>query len=154
MISLLWAPEDERAETGLLEAGGADDLLGAMIAIEGLEGDEAGYARATVRAWGNEVRHLNSQRGPHLALDTMRQVLVDGAGLDGDRQDYHDPSNSFLSSVLRRRRGLPIALSAIWMEVGRMAGVAVEGVGMPGHFIVRVESRFCDPYGAGRSLSR
>jgi regulator of sirC expression with transglutaminase-like and TPR domain len=125
-----------------------------MVAIEGLDKEASRAPLELVQAWGNEARHLVSRRGRHLALDTLRQILVDEAGFKGDREDYHAPQNSLLSDVLLRRRGLPIVLSALWMEVGRRAGIAVEGVGMPGHFIVRVESQLCDPFDSGRSLTR
>jgi regulator of sirC expression with transglutaminase-like and TPR domain len=57
-------------------------------------------------------------------------------GFTGDREQYDRPENSMLDVVLERRRGLPILLSAVYTEVGRRAGVALSGVGLPGHFVV------------------
>ncbi|MBD0371262.1 MAG: tetratricopeptide repeat protein [Pyrinomonadaceae bacterium] len=70
----------------------------------------------------------------------------------GNQLDYYDPRNSFLNEVMDRRVGIPITLSVVYMEVGRRAGLDVEGIGMPGHFIVRVrelglsEALLVDPF--------
>ncbi|MGH9271293.1 MAG: transglutaminase family protein, partial [Ilumatobacteraceae bacterium] len=66
----------------------------------------------------------------------LRRHLYDVIGFTGDARDYDDPANSFLDVVLRRRRGLPILLATVMMEVGRRAGVGVLGIGMPMHFLV------------------
>ncbi len=55
----------------------------------------------------------------------------------GNQQHYEDPRNSFLNEVLDRRTGIPITLAVVYMEVARRAGVHVEGVNFPGHFLVR-----------------
>jgi regulator of sirC expression with transglutaminase-like and TPR domain len=70
----------------------------------------------------------------------------------GNQLDYYDPRNSFLNQVLDRRVGIPITLSVIYIEVGRRAGLDVEGISLPGHFIVRVrepgetEALLVDPF--------
>ena len=56
----------------------------------------------------------------------------------GNRSDYEDPQNSFLDVVLERRLGIPITLSVVYVEVGRRLGLAVSGVGFPGHFLAKV----------------
>ncbi|MEL7206812.1 MAG: transglutaminase-like domain-containing protein [Actinomycetota bacterium] len=63
--------------------------------------------------------------------------LVDGLAFVGDRQHYYDPANSLLPSVLDRRRGIPISLSVLTMGVARRVSVPVDGVAMPGHFLLR-----------------
>jgi regulator of sirC expression with transglutaminase-like and TPR domain len=78
-----------------------------------------------------------------------------GVGFRGNDADYYDPRNSYLDQVLQRRVGIPITLSVVAMEVGRRLGVPMDGVGMPGHFLVRdkVDTRvFCDPFHGGRFL--
>jgi regulator of sirC expression with transglutaminase-like and TPR domain len=72
------------------------------------------------------------------AVQRLCRFLVEDAGFHGNSEDYYDPRNSFLNDVLDRRLGIPITLSAVFMEVGRRAGLEMEGVGLPGHFIVRV----------------
>lgn len=58
----------------------------------------------------------------------------------GNQDDYYDRRNSFLNEVLERRTGIPITLALVYIEVGRRAGVPVQGVGFPGHFLAKVES--------------
>jgi regulator of sirC expression with transglutaminase-like and TPR domain len=88
--------------------------------------------------------------GPgHLAL---RRVVAISEGLGGDVDDYDDPRNSYLHEVLNRRKGIPISLSAIWIEVGRRAGMEVLGVGLPGHFLVYADGQLCDPFHGGEAI--
>ncbi len=65
------------------------------------------------------------------------RLLFEQLGLRGDRRGYDDPRNSYIDQVLDRRRGIPISLSVLLMEVGRRCGLRLNGVGMPGHFLVR-----------------
>ena len=74
---------------------------------------------------------------PAPTLDGLVHHLFGDDGFRGDRADYHDPRNSLLDEVLVRRVGMPITLSAVVLETGRRLGVALVGVGMPGHFLVR-----------------
>lgn len=88
-------------------------------------------------------------------LDGLRGLLFDELGFAGDTEDYTDPRNSFLDQVLDRRMGIPISLSVLMMEIGRRIGVPLEGVGMPGHFLVRhtADPRvLIDPFHGGRTL--
>jgi regulator of sirC expression with transglutaminase-like and TPR domain len=74
-------------------------------------------------------------------------------GFRGDEKDYDHPQNSRLDRVLERRRGLPILLSAVTLEVARRIGLPLTGVGFPGHFLVgttREPRIFLDPFHAGR----
>jgi regulator of sirC expression with transglutaminase-like and TPR domain len=92
---------------------------------------------------------------PAPTLEGLRQLLFDQVGFAGDTADYTDPRNSFLDQVLDRRLGIPISLSVLMIEVGRRVGVSLEGVGMPGHFLVRhtAEPRvLIDPFHEGRTL--
>jgi len=66
-----------------------------------------------------------------------------------DPQHYYEPEQSFLDVVLARREGIPILLSVVYLEVARRVGVDAEGVGFPGHFLVRVraaDALLVDPY--------
>jgi len=77
----------------------------------------------------------------------------------GNREHYEDPRNSCLNEVLERRTGIPITLSLVYMEVGRRAGLGVEGVNFPGHFLVRCPEastgggHIIDPFHGGALLS-
>jgi regulator of sirC expression with transglutaminase-like and TPR domain len=79
-------------------------------------------------------------------------LLFDEMGLRGNEEDYTDPRNSFLDQVLDRRLGIPISLAVVMMEIGRRAGVVIEGIGMPGHFLVRSGGVLRDPFRKGRAL--
>ena len=59
----------------------------------------------------------------------------------GNEVHYEDPRNSFLNEVLDRRTGIPITLALLYMEVARRAGLPVEGVNFPGHFLLRCPAR-------------
>ena len=81
----------------------------------------------------------------------LHAVLFESAGIVGDVDDYGDPENSMLDAVVARRRGIPIMLSIVVIEVGRRAGVVVDPIGMPGHFLVqdRASGTYCDPFAGG-----
>nr|WP_249419865.1 transglutaminase-like domain-containing protein [Rhabdothermincola salaria] len=88
-------------------------------------------------------------------LDGLRARLFDDLGFRGNRSDYHDPDNSYLDQVVRRRLGLPISLAVLTIGVGRRVGVPLVGVGMPGHFLVgdRVDHDvYLDPFHGGNVL--
>jgi regulator of sirC expression with transglutaminase-like and TPR domain len=87
----------------------------------------------------------------------LNAYLFEEEGFHGNEEDYYDPRNSFLNDVLDRRTGIPITLSAVYIEVAQRAGIAADGVGLPGHFIVKVRTGggdvLVDPYHRGRCLS-
>jgi regulator of sirC expression with transglutaminase-like and TPR domain len=88
-------------------------------------------------------------------LEGLTHHLFDELGFGGNTEHYGDPDNSYLDQVVRRRLGIPITLSLLTMEVGRRLGVTLDGVGMPGHFLVRHRAdpgTFIDPFGGGRRL--
>lgn len=65
------------------------------------------------------------------------RLVFETLGFRGDHRSYDDPQNSYLHRVVTRRLGIPITLSVLLIEIGRRCGVPLEGVGMPGHFLVR-----------------
>ena len=71
-------------------------------------------------------------------IHALNRYLFEDQRFAGNRDRYEDPRNSCLNQVLDRRTGIPITLSLVYMEVGRRAGVRVDGVNFPGHFLVRV----------------
>lgn len=87
----------------------------------------------------------------------LSRFLFEELEFKGNSDHYYDPRNSFLNDVLNRRLGIPISLSALYIEVGRQAGLRVDGVGLPGHFIVRVEGHdgvaLVDPFHGGALLT-
>ncbi|MDQ2648079.1 MAG: transglutaminase-like domain-containing protein [Actinomycetota bacterium] len=89
------------------------------------------------------------------SIDGVVGHLVGDLGFAGDADTYHDARNSLLPAVLDRRLGIPLTLSVVAMEVGRRVGVTIDGIGMPGHFLVREagqDERYHDVYAQGRVL--
>jgi regulator of sirC expression with transglutaminase-like and TPR domain len=91
------------------------------------------------------------------AVAALNRLLFEQEGFHGNTEDYYDPRNSFLNDVLDRRMGIPISLCTVYMEVGRRAGLSVEGVSLPGHFVVRLSSPaapvLVDPFHGGALLT-
>jgi len=144
------AAREERPDLALLcllmglEAGDGLDESGideAQIELDRLAG-EVPFAPGTPAAWA----------------DALARVLGERYGFRGAAADYRRLESSLLHQVLRRRRGLPILLSLVWMEVARRAGAPVYGVALPGHFVVGFgdpygEHVLADPFDGGRRLS-
>jgi regulator of sirC expression with transglutaminase-like and TPR domain len=74
---------------------------------------------------------------PRDVITALNYALFREAEIQGNREDYYDPRNSFINEVLDRRLGIPITLALIYMEVGRRLGFPLFGVGMPGHFLLK-----------------
>ncbi|MFB8772320.1 transglutaminase family protein [Streptomyces broussonetiae] len=95
--------------------------------------------------------------GPHAWAAALRDLLGERLGFHGSPGDYQRLESSLLHEVLRRRRGLPILLSVVWLEVARRAGAHVYGVALPGHFVVGFgaagEQVLADPFDGGRVLT-
>ena len=98
---------------------------------------------------------------PDRIIEVLNEYLFEDQGFNGNRDDGDDPRNSFLSDVLDRRTGLPITLAVVYMEVARLAGIRIDGVNFPGHFLLRVpigprdtdEGIIVDPFHRGAVLS-
>jgi regulator of sirC expression with transglutaminase-like and TPR domain len=85
----------------------------------------------------------------HLAI---RRIVSIREGIGGNTENYDKIENGFLHKVLDSRRGLPIIVSAIWIEVGRRAGIEMEGVSLPGHFLVFAGGQLVDPFHFGEAI--
>jgi len=98
----------------------------------------------------------NAAERPLEAIEALNRQLFEIEGFCGNQEDYYDPRNSFLNDVIDRRTGIPITLSILYMEVGRRIGLRVEGVGLPGHFVVKCKQDgvevFVDPFERGEIL--
>jgi regulator of sirC expression with transglutaminase-like and TPR domain len=73
---------------------------------------------------------------PREQAEACRRLLGERERFTGNREDYDHPDNSMLDLVLARRKGLPILLSVVYVEVARRARIPLEGVGLPGHYVV------------------
>ncbi len=123
--------------------------LSALCLLVAAEGDgtldEAGMDAVEIELdrLAGELPHRPGS--PHAWAVALRDLLGERYGFHGLPDDYRRLESSLLHAVLRRRRGLPILLSAVWIEVARRAGAPVYGVALPGHFVVG----FGDPEGPG-----
>jgi len=100
---------------------------------------------------------LRADIGPADTIVALNRFLFDEHGFSGNAADYYDPRNSFLNEVLDRKRGIPLTLALIYIEIGRRIGLPVHGVSFPAHFLVKCQLRegtvVLDPYAKGISLS-
>ncbi len=138
-VELVQGPESDLAvaldEAALLIAAHANPALDMAAYRSRLEALAAGAAAST--------------------LEAVTHHLFAVEGFRGNREDFQDPRNSYLDHVLDRRLGIPITLAVVLMEVGRRRGLPLVGVGMPGHFLVRLEAEppvIVDPFGGGAVL--
>jgi len=141
--------------------GPGDDLAAAALAIARVEYpslDPAPYVAALDRMGDEAAARLNVPREESVRV--FNEYLYDEQGFTGNRDRYDDPRNSFLNEVLDRRTGIPISLAIIYLEVARRAGLRVDGVNFPGHFLLRAaqldvgsDALIIDPFHGGALLS-
>jgi regulator of sirC expression with transglutaminase-like and TPR domain len=104
------------------------------------------------------TRRLSPEADIYRSVAALNYVLFKQYGFHGNRDDYFNPKNSFLNEVIERKTGIPITLSVLYMEVARRVGLALDGVGFPGHFLVKCvgdgEEIVIDPFNSGEIKSR
>lgn len=102
-------------------------------------------------------RRLPADAGPLHKLRLLNHFFFTELGFAGNLNHYHDPDNSYLNVLLHTRRGIPISLAVLWMELAQGLGLVVHGISFPGHFMVKVHLPLglvvIDPF-TGQSLSR
>jgi len=100
---------------------------------------------------------LGADLSPRRAVEAINRELFEVEGFRGNERDYYDPRNSYLNEVLDRKLGIPITLSVVYLEVARRVPVPALGVGLPGHFLVKVLTPqgdlLLDPFHGGTELS-
>jgi regulator of sirC expression with transglutaminase-like and TPR domain len=111
----------------------------------------------TLESWASTLRQRLDPNWNNLQkLARLRSFVFEELGFRGDAKDYFSPNNSLLHQVMERRLGVPLTLSIIFMELGWRVGMPFEGVGFPGHFLVRLtgEERdlLLDPFNYGRMM--
>lgn len=141
-------------------------LAPAAFAIAGVEYpalDTAPYLQRLERMGEAAAGRVQRQHGAgaRTSIATLNAYLYEELGFSGNREHYDDPRNSFLNEVLDRRIGIPISLAIVYLEIGRCAGLSLEGVNFPGHFLVRAPAEpgaadddlIIDPFHSGALLS-
>ncbi|WP_018544321.1 transglutaminase-like domain-containing protein [Streptomyces sp. LaPpAH-108] len=145
------------------EARSSRPDLSALCLLIGAEADgsldEAGLDAAQLALDELAGRVPYRPGGPRAWARALARLLGEECGFRGSAGDYERLESSLLHAVLRRRRGLPILLSVVWLEVARRAGAPVYGVSLPGHFVVGFgpsgeEMVLADPFDGGRLLTR
>ena len=116
--------------------------------------DVASYEQQ-IAGWGDRLR-AQAASDPMQGLRAVNALLYDELGMSGNQQDYYDPRNSYLNDVLDRRLGIPISLAILQIEIAQRAGLPMQGVSFPGHFLVSMPVDggllVLDPYHRGRSI--
>lgn len=136
------------------------DLFGGAIAIARL-GRDAVDAHAVAReldliAEAARARVADGAGAGALA-GAVGDELFAGRGFRGNRERYGDPANSYLDRVVERRLGIPISLSLVYLEIAGRVGLECDGVGFPGHFLVRcggADGFYVDPFNGGERSDR
>jgi regulator of sirC expression with transglutaminase-like and TPR domain len=144
-FSELLAREDARIELARACLQIAED------AYPGLDVD--GYVAEVERF----AKRLRARLGINAAAEdriiALNEFLFDDLGFSGNADDYYDPRNSYLNEVIDRRKGIPLTLSVLYLEIGRRIELPLEGVSFPGHFLVRLPLRggtlVLDPFSGG-----
>ena len=106
-------------------------------------------------------RRVAADAVPLQRLRLLNRFFFQDLGFAGNVNHYHDPRNSYLHEVLRTRRGIPITLAVLYIELAQQIGLQAQGVSFPGHFLVKLRLRQGRQQGevlidlfSGRSLSR
>jgi regulator of sirC expression with transglutaminase-like and TPR domain len=102
-------------------------------------------------------RRIPADAPPIHRLRVLNQFFFGSLGFGGNVNNYYDPDNSFIHVLLRTRKGIPISLAVVWLELAQGVGLQAKGVGFPGHFMVKVSlpkgQVVINPFD-GQSLSR
>ncbi len=102
-------------------------------------------------------RRIPADAPPIQRLRALNQFFYRDLHFAGNVNHYHDPDNSYLNAVLRTRKGIPISIALLWLEVAQAIGINARGVSFPGHFMIKINlpkgQVVMDPLN-GQSLSR
>jgi regulator of sirC expression with transglutaminase-like and TPR domain len=130
-----------------------------LVAAESDPGVDIDASLHTLDSWTEELRARLEPGWNNLQkLARLRAFVFDDLKFRGDHRDYYDPRNSLLHEVMERRLGIPLTLSIVFMELGWRIGIPFEGVGFPGHFLVRLTGEpgelLLDPFRRGMMITR
>ncbi len=128
-----------------------------LVAAENDPSLDVDAEMARLEEWAGELnRRIDPSWNNLQRLARLRTFMYEDLGFKGDVRGYYSPANSLLHSVMSRRLGIPLTLSIVFMEIGWRIGVPFEGVGFPGHFLVRLTGEpgdlLLDPYDHGASV--
>jgi len=115
--------------------------------------DEPIYLGRLDRMAASIKRDMTVAMNPADIITRINHILFDEEKFRGNHENYYDPDNSFLNRVFERKKGIPITLCLIYIEVAGRLGVDVRGIGLPGHFIAALYHEsgiiYLDPFNGG-----
>lgn len=128
-----------------------------LIALDEYPGLDARLCKTHLEACALSCEQALAKAGnDEPPLRHLTRHLFEELGFHGDRESQGDPRNSYINEVLERRRGIPISLALVQMEVAKRVGVPLDGIAFPGHFLVRSPMAdgfvVLDPFNGGRAL--
>ena len=130
-------------------------LLVAAVFDSGVEPDR--YCAKLDTLAGRAAAAANRASDPYARIGGVLTVLFGEGGFRANHGSFDEPGNSLLSRVLDRRIGIPITLSIVLMEVARRVGLPLQGIGLPGHFVVRFPDEssrlYIDAFAGGTILN-
>jgi len=129
-----------------------------LIAAEEYPHLDIGEYLDRIRRMADRVKdQVSLELDPLKLVEGLNDYLFKEEGFRGNSEDYYDLKNSFLNEVIDRRKGIPISLSILYMEIAWRLELPLVGVGLPGHFIVKYETAdrkiLIDPFHRGVLLS-
>ncbi len=142
---------------------GNDSLLLAALLIARMDNPDVDVEAYIdrVQQWTEEIRETLAEGADEAArLAAIDRYLFEELGVHGSRFEYYTRANSYINEVIEDREGLPITLSVLYIELGRRFDLNIQGIGLPGHFVVQftpvaspTESQMIDPFERGKRLS-
>lgn len=144
----------------------SDEQFPLLEAAASLAQDE--YPELDIQQVLDQVDQLSSRLKRRLPVDAgalqklrvLNKFFFEELSFSGNLNNYYDPDNSYLHVMLRTRRGIPISLAVLWLELAQSIGLRAQGVGFPGHFLVKVRLPYphegqvvIDPF-TGESLGK
>jgi regulator of sirC expression with transglutaminase-like and TPR domain len=156
LVEAIGAPGTSLAQPALVIARIEYPNLNPEPYLATLDAMGEGARRAIARKAADSDDHSSAK-----CVQALNDYLFGEMKFEGNRERYEDPRNSCLNEVLERRTGIPITLSLVYMEVASRAGLKVDGVNFPGHFLVRCPDRkgkaksgiIIDPFHKGALLT-
>lgn len=138
---------------------GRVDVLGAALALvlDARPDADTSVIRESISEWGVRLSRRIAREGARGELLTgtllLNRLLYEEEGFSGDTESPHDPANTELDLVLERRKGLPLTLGLLMVEVGKRAGLPLYGISFPGRFLIGLATApralLFDPYRGG-----
>lgn len=124
-----------------------------LLAATEYAATDMGTYRRQLDEIADQIRNEIKKGGPSSQIRALSHQLHEKLGFRGNRNRYFEADNTYINRVIERRVGVPLTLSLIYILLGRRLELGIEGVALPGHFIVTWQGKFFDPFNQGRLLN-